>query len=67
MTDTVLSELRGAAWWITLNRPERRNAINEALCAGVADALDRAEATPAARAIVLTGAGDQSFCAGGDL
>lgn len=67
MTDTVSSELRGAAWWITINRPERRNAINEAVCAGIAEAIDRAESTPGARAIVLTGAGDQAFCAGGDL
>jgi enoyl-CoA hydratase/carnithine racemase len=67
MTDTVSSGRRGAAFWITIERAERRNAINEAVCAGIAEALDRAEASPAARAVVLTGAGEQAFCAGGDL
>ncbi len=67
MTDIVTSEARGQAVQITINRPERRNAINEALCAGIAAAIDAAEANAEVRAIVLTGAGEQSFCAGGDL
>jgi enoyl-CoA hydratase/carnithine racemase len=67
VTDVVTSQARGQALQITINRPERRNAINEALCAGIAAAIDAAEASAEVRAIVLTGAGDQSFCAGGDL
>ncbi|MGE3773238.1 MAG: enoyl-CoA hydratase-related protein [Gammaproteobacteria bacterium] len=67
MAEVVLTEARGQAVQITINRPDRRNAINEALCAGLAAAIDAAEADPAVRAIVLTGAGDQVFCAGGDL
>ncbi len=67
MAEVVLTEARGRAVQITINRPDRRNAINEALCAGLAAAIDTAEADPQVRAIVLTGAGDQVFCAGGDL
>lgn len=67
VTEVVLSQARGSAVQITLNRPDRRNAINEALCTGLAAAIDAAEADPAVRAIILTGAGDEVFCAGGDL
>jgi enoyl-CoA hydratase/carnithine racemase len=67
MTEPVLVERRGAVQWITINRPERRNAINEAVISGVAGAISAAMADPNARAIVLTGAGRQAFCAGADL
>ncbi len=67
MTEVVLRAVRGQAMQITINRPDRRNAINEELCAGIAAAIDAAEADPTVRAIVLTGSGDQVFCAGGDL
>jgi enoyl-CoA hydratase/carnithine racemase len=52
---------------ITINRPERRNALNEAVAAGIREALDRAQNDPAVRAVVLTGSGEKAFCAGGDL
>ena len=52
---------------LTINRPERRNALNEAVADGLVAAIDRAEADPDCRSIVLTGAGDRAFCAGGDL
>jgi enoyl-CoA hydratase/carnithine racemase len=67
MTEPVLVERRDAVQWITINRPERRNAINEAVIAAIGRAIAGAAADPAARAIVLTGAGDQAFCAGADL
>ena len=63
----VRSETRGPVFWITLDRPERRNSINDDVAHGIAAALRQAEAEPGVRAIVLTGAGDQAFCAGGDL
>ncbi len=66
MTGIVLYDRRGPAAWITLNRPDKRNAITTDLLAGVAAGIDRAEAE-GARVIVLTGAGDRAFCAGGDL
>ena len=51
---------------LTLNRPERRNAIDPALRDALVDALDRAATEAAVRGIVITGAGG-AFCAGGDL
>lgn len=65
--DMVLHERRGAGFWITLNRPEKRNAINADLIAGVSAGISAAVADPEVRCIVLTGAGDKAFCAGGDL
>nr|WP_307846656.1 crotonase/enoyl-CoA hydratase family protein [Rhodococcus sp. CX] len=52
---------------ITINRPDARNAVNSSVSAGVGGALDEAAADPEVRAIVLTGAGEKSFCAGADL
>ncbi len=63
----VLLEVRGQVQWITINRPEKRNAINAGVIAGIRAGLRAAQADPAVRAIVLTGAGDKAFCAGADL
>jgi crotonobetainyl-CoA hydratase len=52
---------------ITLNRPEARNAVNGAVSSAVGDALETAKNDPEIRAVVITGAGDKSFCAGADL
>lgn len=52
---------------VTLNRPEVRNALDEALLGELDSALRRLEDDPAARVIVLRGAGDRAFCAGADL
>ncbi|MGF7160223.1 enoyl-CoA hydratase/carnithine racemase [Rhodoligotrophos appendicifer] len=65
--DPVLVDRRDAALWITINRPERRNAINEAVIRAIAGGVVQAQTMPEVRAIVLTGAGDKAFCAGGDL
>jgi enoyl-CoA hydratase/carnithine racemase len=50
-----------------LNRPEVRNALNAALISELEQVLVSLEADPAARVIVLAGAGDRAFCAGADL
>ncbi len=63
----VLIERREHALWITINRPEKRNAINKNVVAGIREGYRRAQADPQVRVIVLTGAGDKAFCAGGDL
>ncbi|MCY1254265.1 Carnitinyl-CoA dehydratase [compost metagenome] len=67
MTSPVVVETRGQALWITLNRPEKRNAINEEVIGLVREAIVASSNGPELRAIVLTGAGDQAFCAGADL
>lgn len=63
----VLVERRGNTALITINRPAARNAVNGAVSTGVGDALSDAQADPEVRAVVITGAGDKSFCAGADL
>ncbi|MEO6793190.1 MAG: crotonase/enoyl-CoA hydratase family protein [Mycobacterium sp.] len=69
MTDqAVLVERHdGNVALITINRPEARNAINGAVSTGIGDALAQAQDDDAVRAVVITGAGDKSFCAGADL
>src|SRR6202165_3109803 len=69
MTDqnSVILEKHGAALWITINRPEKRNAINGDVIAGIANGYRVAHDDKDVRAIVLTGAGDKAFCAGADL
>jgi enoyl-CoA hydratase len=57
---------RGAAGWLTLNRPDRRNALTPQLIADLHRALDACDDDPLIRAVVITGAGD-AFCAGADL
>ncbi|WP_030168022.1 MULTISPECIES: enoyl-CoA hydratase/isomerase family protein [Actinomycetes] len=65
-TGTVLVAADGPIRTLTLNRPQRRNALNAELIADLDQALSAAEADPDAAAIVLAGAGP-SFCAGADL
>ncbi len=71
MTDSVapaaLAERTGNVLVITINRPEARNAINGAVSTAVGDALQQAQDDPDVWAVVITGAGDASFCAGADL
>lgn len=63
---TVEYGFDGAIARITLNRPEKRNALNDELVAGLKDALRRADHNQDVRAVVLSGAGDD-FCSGADL
>jgi len=52
---------------VTIDRPEVRNALNFALLAELADALETLDSDPACRAVVLTGSGDKAFAAGADI
>ena len=63
----VRDEQRGAVVLITIDRPAQRNAINAEVRAGLYDAFRRFEANDSARVAILTGAGEQAFCAGMDL
>ena len=69
MTDnnSVILEKRGQAFWITINRPDKRNALNGEVIAGIAKGYRDAHDDKEVRVIVLTGAGDKAFCAGADL
>jgi len=63
---TVLYEVEGAAARVTLNRPEKRNALNDAVIAGLKDGLKKASKDERVRVIVISGAG-KDFCSGADL
>src|ERR1700750_3241649 len=64
---SVILDKRGSAFWITINRPEKRNAINGDVVAGISKGYRAAHDDPDVRVIVLTGSGDKAFCAGADL
>jgi enoyl-CoA hydratase/carnithine racemase len=67
MTDTVLVETAApGVLQVTMNRPERKNALDRATYVALAEALSAGDADPAVRAIVLTGAGG-SFTSGNDI
>lgn len=66
MADPILYDVRGSAAWITLNRPEARNALSDPLVLALGAALRQALDDPAVRLLVLTGNGP-AFCAGADL
>ncbi len=67
MQNVVRDERSGSALTLVIDRESRRNAINADVIAALRDGLDRAEADPAIRSVVITGAGSKAFCAGGDL
>jgi enoyl-CoA hydratase/carnithine racemase len=60
-------ELRGPVAWLTINRPEARNALNSEVREGLFAGVRRFNDDDAAKVLVLTGSGDRAFCAGGDL
>ncbi len=65
--DEVLLTKRDHVALVTLNRPEAMNAMNTALCKGLHETLDALEDDDGTWVIVITGAGEKSFCAGIDL
>jgi enoyl-CoA hydratase len=68
MSDSVvLYEVRGRVAVVTVNRPEKRNALNQEVRAGLLAAFERARTDPGVRVVLLTGAGDKAFIAGADI
>jgi enoyl-CoA hydratase/carnithine racemase len=63
----VRYERRGAAAVLTIDRPQRRNAVDAATARALRQGFDEFEADEGARVLVLTGAGGEAFCAGADL
>ena len=63
----LLIETRGRIRVLTLNRPERRNALSASLRNALSEALLSADEDDGVRVVVLTGAGERAFCAGADL
>ena len=67
MSNDLLVEMRDRVMWLTINRAERRNAINGNVLLGLRQALEDANQNKSLRAVVLTGAGERAFCSGADL
>ena len=67
MNQELLIERRGPAAWLTINRPEVRNALGLTITKRIADTLRELSADRTVRVIVLTGAGDRVFVSGADV
>ena len=67
MSELVLCETRNAVAILTLNRPEKLNALNYALVDRIKERLDAIEGDSSIRAVILTGAGERAFSAGADI
>ncbi|MEO3430936.1 enoyl-CoA hydratase-related protein [Pelagibius sp. CAU 1746] len=68
MTYTTLDyDVRDAVAWISFNRPDRFNALDPVMARELCDAANRCSSDRGVRAAVLTGSGEQAFCAGGDV
>jgi enoyl-CoA hydratase len=65
--ETLLVDARDGVATLTLNRPDARNALNATMIRELGAALAELEASPAARVVIIRGAGDRAFCAGADL
>ncbi|MBI2894763.1 MAG: enoyl-CoA hydratase/isomerase family protein [Deltaproteobacteria bacterium] len=63
----VLCEVSGAVATLTINRPDKLNALDGATIRELAEAADRVAVDPAIRAVIVTGAGEKSFVAGADI
>ena len=64
---SLLVEREGPVLILTMNRPHRRNALVPDMLVRFADAWDLADSDDSIRCVILTGAGDVAYCAGGDL
>jgi enoyl-CoA hydratase len=67
MFENILLETDGAIATLTINRPEKRNAVNNATVEEIDQALDQVESNPDLRVLILTGAGEKAFVAGADI
>ncbi len=67
MTDTIELDRDGAVWRVTLNRPEKANALNQEMLHTLHDVFASAAGDEALRVLTITGAGGRVFCAGADL
>ena len=63
----VVDRRHGGVVWVTLNRPEARNALSRAMNLQLLALAEQLDADATVRAVVLTGSGDKAFCAGADL
>ena len=67
MADSIIVDLRKDIGIITINRPEKRNALRQKDWIKLADTLDELGANHNLRCLIIKGAGDAAFCAGADI
>jgi enoyl-CoA hydratase/carnithine racemase len=67
MANEIIKEQNGSIGTLVINRPEKRNALNMATLLALGDALNEIRTEEKIRVVVLRGAGEKAFCAGGDL
>jgi enoyl-CoA hydratase len=65
--ETVLFETRGAIAYVTINRPQKLNALNHKAIRELTGCIDQIARTPEVRGVILTGAGEKAFVAGADI
>lgn len=66
-TDTVRAHVDGPVGWITLNNPDRHNAISPAMFTAIGEAVDAHERRTDVRVVAITGAGEKAFASGADI
>ena len=67
MYETLTTELSGSIYIITINRPEKLNALNKTVIREIGEAVDEVYKNPLIRAAIITGAGNKAFAAGADI
>ena len=67
LTERIVAEKQGSIGWLTFNNPARRNAVSIDMWEAIPKVLDRFEADPQVRVIVLRGEGDRAFVSGADV
>ncbi len=65
--DSVEYDIKGTTALITLDEPSKLNALSPGIRSGLTTAMSKADEDPQVRVIIITGAGDKSFCAGADI
>jgi enoyl-CoA hydratase len=65
--ETLLYEIRSGIAYVTINRPQKLNALNHKAIQELADCFERIAETPEAQAVIMTGAGEKAFVAGADI
>jgi enoyl-CoA hydratase len=66
-TSKILAEVKGSVGWLTINNPQRRNAVSLEMWQGLADAAAEFESDPTVRVVVIGGAGGKAFASGADI
>lgn len=67
MYESLLTQNKSGVFWITINRPEKLNALSSKVLGEIGAAIDAAEKDPAVGVIVITGTGEKAFVAGADI